>query len=184
MGSPSAPHGCGRVPSPRGGRGMGTSSDTVAVLQGTGTRGSDPRCHPDPSPVPPASPPRCHLYPSVRTVWPLLGSLPGTPPPRGSHCCRTPWVWGLLFGGVAPWQRGSAPSPTMGDPPPYPLLPSTDLPPLRAATTPEHGQALGEGMAGWHGAPGGLVGAPVSLLHPLLYIDPLPSLPPTPLFPF
>lgn len=36
-------------------------------------------------------------------------------------------------------------------------------------------------MAGWHGAPGGLVGAPVSLLHPLLYIDPSPRLPPLPL---
>lgn len=39
---------------------------------------------------------------------------------------------------------------------------------------------MGEGLAGWHGAPGGLVGAPVSLLHPLLYIDPSPRLPPLP----
>lgn len=187
LGGHPPPHGGVRVPSPRGGRGVGTSSDTAAVLQGTGTRGSDPRCHPNP-PVPPEPPSATCIPPGVTctpqcTRWgPLLGSLPG--PPR-VPLLQDPLSLGLGFGGAAPWQRGSAPSPTMPmvgkrGPPPYPLLPSTDPPHLELPPPPERGQALGEGMAGWHGAPGGLVGAPVSLLHPLLYIDPSPRLPPLP----
>lgn len=100
-------HGRVRVPSPRGGRGVGPSSDTVTVLQGTGTRGSYPRCHLSP-PVPPASP-RCHLHPlgvtstPQCTRWgPLLGSLPGPP---WVSLLQEPLGLGLGFGGLAPWQR-------------------------------------------------------------------------------
>lgn len=111
------PHGRARVPSPRGGRAVGTSSDSVAVLQGTGTRGSDRRCHPDP---------QCHLHPTpvspvplLHTVWPLLGSLPG---PRGS-LLQGPLGLGLALWGCGPYGTGEVPppqpwrTPTLSSPP-------------------------------------------------------------------
>lgn len=68
--------------------------------------------------------PRCHLYPSCTPCGPSWGLCPA---PAGL-CCRAPWVWGLLCGGVAPMAPGKCPLPNHGGPPPYPLLPSTDPP--------------------------------------------------------
>lgn len=172
------PHGRARVPSPRGGRAVGTSSDSVAVLQGTGTRGSDRRCHPDP-PVPPASNPGVTCTPPAHRVAP-----PGVSarPPRVS--AAGPLGFGACFVGVWPlWHRGSAPSPTMADP--HLILSSPALiPPIKSCHQPGartgFGRRDGRVARGSRGAGGG----PCVLASPPLVHRSPPLASPHSSFPF